>query len=221
MGIKENFEKFLKNIPDNVKLVAVTKTKPNENILEAYKAGYKIFGENKVQELVDKQESLPGDIEWHMIGHLQRNKVKYIADFITLIHGVDSFKLLKAINKEAIKVNRIISCLLQFHIAKEQSKFGLSYGEAVEFLDSEEYKALKNVQIEGVMGMATFTEDENVVRSEFRELNHIFNQLKQDFFQDDSRFKEISMGMSGDYRIALEEGATIIRIGSLLFGHRN
>lgn len=222
MSVSENIKNFLKNeIPSNVKLVAVSKTKPVETILEAYSSGHKIYGENKVQDLAAKYEELPKDIEWHMIGHMQSNKVKYIAPFVSLIHGVDSYKLLKVINKEAKKNSRKINCLLQFHIAKEESKFGLDLQEATEFLASEEFKNLENINICGVMGMATFTENEDTIRSEFKELVHIFKELKKIFFFDRDNFKEISMGMSGDYKIAIEEGATIVRVGSLLFGERN
>ncbi|NOQ24596.1 MAG: YggS family pyridoxal phosphate-dependent enzyme [Bacteroidales bacterium] len=221
MGVSENIKHFLSNeIPSNVKLVAVSKTKPIDAIREAYQSGYKIFGENKVQELADKYNELPKDIEWHMIGHMQSNKVKYIAPFVSLIHGIDSFKLLSVINKEGEKNNRKINCLLQFHIAKEETKFGLSIEEAKEFLQSEEFKKLNNITICGVMGMATYTENEEAIRSEFKELVYIFNELKNTFFPV-SDFKEISMGMSGDYKIAIEEGATMVRIGSLLFGARN
>lgn len=221
MGVSENIKHFLSNeIPSNVKLIAVSKTKPIELIREAYQSGYKIFGENKVQELADKYNELPKDIEWHMIGHMQSNKVKYIASFVSLIHGIDSFKLLQIVNKEGEKNNRKINCLLQFHIAREETKFGLSIDEAEEFLNNEEFKSLNNINICGVMGMATYTENEDTIRSEFRELVYIFNQLKGTYFSN-SDFKEISMGMSGDYKIAIEEGATIVRIGSLLFGTRN
>ncbi len=222
MSVSENIKQFLANeIPANVKLIAVSKTKPIETILEAYKSGHKIYGENKVQDLVDKYNELPKDIEWHMIGHMQSNKVKYIAPFVSLIHGVDSFKLLKVINKEGEKNNRKIDCLLQFHIATEETKFGLDLNETTEFLKSEEFKNLNHVNICGVMGMATFTENEDTIRSEFNELVHIFNQLKNIYFTQNNDFKEISMGMSADYKIAIEEGATMVRIGSLLFGARN
>jgi len=221
MSVSENIKHFLsEEIPSNVKLIAVSKTKPIELIEEAYTSGHRIYGENKVQELAGKYEALPKDIEWHMIGHMQTNKVKYIAPFVSLIHGIDSFKLLKVINKEGEKCNRKINCLLQFHIAKEETKFGLDLKEAIEFIKSDDFSILKNVNICGVMGMATYTENEDTIRSEFRELVHIFNELKNSsLFNDD--FKEISMGMSGDYKIAIEEGATMVRIGSLLFGARN
>ena len=221
MSVSENIKHFLsKEIPSNVKLIAVSKTKPIELIEEAYKSGHRIYGENKAQELAGKYDALPKDIEWHMIGHMQTNKVKYIAPFVSLIHGVDSFKLLKVINKEGEKCNRKIDCLLQFHIASEETKFGLDLNEANEFIKSEEFQNLNNVNICGVMGMATYTENEDTIHSEFKELVHIFNELKQTYFTN-SDFKEISMGMSGDYKIAIEEGATMVRIGSLLFGARN
>jgi hypothetical protein len=221
MSVSENIKYFLsEEIPSNVKLIAVSKTKPIELIEEAYTSGHRIYGENKAQELAGKYEALPKDIEWHMIGHMQTNKVKYIAPFVSLIHGIDSFKLLKVINKEGEKCNRKINCLLQFHIAKEETKFGLDLKEAIEFIKSDDFSILKNVNICGVMGMATYTENEDTIHSEFRELVHIFNELKNSsFFNDD--FKEISMGMSGDYKIAIEEGATMVRVGSLLFGARN
>lgn len=202
----------------NVTLVAVSKTKPIEDLKELYDAGCKIFGENKVQELIAKHEQLPKDIQWHMIGHLQRNKVKYITPFIYLIHSIDSFKLLKEVNKEAIKSNREIPCLLQIHIAQEETKFGFSLEEVQEMILSTEYKVLNNIKIAGVMGMATNTDNMDQVRKEFKTLHHIFNSLKINF--DDS-FKEISMGMSGDYLVAIEEGSTMVRIGSSLFGKRN
>lgn len=204
----------------NTKLVAVSKTKPNEKILELYNQGQKIFGENRVQELVEKFEALPKDIEWHLIGHLQTNKVKYIAPFVHLIHSVDSFKLLKEINKQALKNERMVDCLLQFHIATEESKFGLDINEAKDILASNEFQNLKNIRIVGVMGMASFVYEENQVRGEFKNLKAIFDELKELYFKENDSFKEISMGMSGDYKIAVEEGSTIVRIGSLLFGKR-
>ncbi len=214
-------EKLQKELQINeVTLVAVSKTKPNEAILELYNKGQRIFGENRVQELVQKEESLPKDIQWHAIGHLQRNKVKYIAPFISLIHSVESIRLLEEINKEAKKNDRIIHCLLQFKIAEEDSKFGLQLGEIKDYLQSESFKNQKNTKIVGVMGMATFTDDEQQVRNEFKQLKSIFGSLKQEVFPSDPDFKEISMGMSGDYRIAMEEGSTMVRIGSLLFGER-
>ncbi|MCD4732174.1 MAG: YggS family pyridoxal phosphate-dependent enzyme [Bacteroidales bacterium] len=221
MGIKENLALYKIKIPEHVKLVAVSKTKPVSDILLAYHGGHKIFGENKAQELINKQPQLPSDIEWHFIGHMQSNKVKYIAPYICLIHSVDSLKLLKEINKQALKNNRFIDCLLQFHIATEESKFGLNYEEAAEILHSESYSTMENTRVTGVMGMATFTNDEMIIRNEFKQLKDIFENLKQEFFQDDEKFKEISMGMSDDYTIAIDEGSTIVRIGSAIFGMRN
>ncbi len=221
MEIAANIAKIKSELPENVKLVAVSKTKPNEEILAAYHSGHKIFGENKVQELVQKYEQLPKDIEWHFIGHLQTNKVKYLAPFVSLIHGIDSLKLLKTVNKEAAKNNRVISCLLQFHIAEESTKFGFSLYEVQEMLISEDFSKLENVVITGVMGMATFTDDEMQIRTEFRQLVKYFGQLKKEYFPNSNRFCEISMGMSDDYQIAVEEGSTIIRVGSKIFGERN
>ncbi len=219
--IEENLQEVRKEIPAHVTLVAVSKTKPNDAILEAYEFGERIFGENRVQELADKWEALPKDIEWHMIGHLQSNKVKYIAPFVSLIHAVDKDKLLYEIDKEAKKNNRVIRVLLQFHIADEDTKFGLSLDEAEELLESERFRELKNIEVAGVMGMATFTEDENQVRKEFQTLKSIFDKLKSAYFSSTASFKDISMGMSGDYRIAIEEGSTMVRIGSSIFGTRN
>ncbi|MFO7940478.1 MAG: YggS family pyridoxal phosphate-dependent enzyme [Bacteroidales bacterium] len=222
MSVAENIQDFLAQyVPENVKLVAVSKTKPVADIMEAYDGGYKVFGENKVQELVDKYEALPKDIEWHMIGHMQSNKVKYIAPFVHLIHGVDKFKLLKVINKEGEKNHRIVNCLLQFHIAEEETKFGLDLEEAHEMLSSQDYADLTHVNVMGVMGMATFTDNHQKIRKEFRKLKTIFDDLKSNYFTDKQDFNQISMGMSNDYKIAIEEGATMIRIGSLLFGPRN
>ena len=218
--IAENIELLRKELPEKVKLVAVSKTKPVEDIREAYKAGQRIFGENRVQELLGKYEHLPPDVQWHMIGHLQRNKVKYIAGFIHLVESVDSEKLLRAINKEAIKAGRVINCLLQFHIAREETKFGFSREEAVEMIESGLTDELNNVNIRGVMGMATFTDDMERVRSEFISLRSAFEELKERFFSKKDDFCEISMGMSGDYKIALEEGSTMIRLGTLVFGDR-
>lgn len=190
-------------------------------LVEAYRHGQRAFGENKVQELVGKFEKLPKDIEWHFIGHMQTNKVKYIAPFIHLIHGIDSFKLLKTINSEAKKIDRIIPCLLQFHIAEEETKFGFSLAEVEEMLKSYEFKLLDHVKISGVMGMATYTNDENQIHKEFAYLKTYFGQLKLGYFASKPEFKEISMGMSGDYQIAVEEGSTMVRIGSTIFGERN
>ena len=220
-SITAQLNKLKKTIPDQVKLVAVSKTKPVEDILEAYKAGQRHFGENKAQEMETKHEQLPTDIVWHFIGHLQTNKVKYIAAYVSLIEAVDSLKLLKEINKQAAKNERIIPCLLQFHIAEEDTKFGLDQDEAAALLKSEAFKKMKNIQIVGVMGMATFTEDMDQVRREFKHLKTIFDWLKSKYFVVDDSFREISMGMSSDYQVAIEEGATIVRIGSLIFGERN
>ena len=220
MSITQKINEVLETIPVHVKLVAVSKTKPNEDIMEAYKSGYRVFGENKPQELTQKYNDLPKDIEWHMIGHLQSNKVKYIAPFVHLIHAVDSLKLLKEINKQAEKNNRVIDCLIQFHIATEESKFGFSLQDIEDLFESEEFKTLQSVRIVGVMGMATFTFDEKQVRNEFKSLKEIFNLLKTRYFSDNEKFKEISMGMSGDYQIAIEEGSTIVRVGSSIFGSR-
>ncbi len=220
MGIAGNIEKLKQEIKEGVCLVAVSKTKPNEDILEAYNVGHRAFGENKIQDLVKKAEELPKDIEWHFIGHPQTNKVKYIAPFISLIHGVDSLKLLKMINKEGKKNNRVISCLLQFHIAEEQTKFGLDLNEAKAILGSEEFSELTNVEVKGVMGMATYTKDEFQIRKEFRELKSVFNSIKEAYFVNQDSFCEISMGMSGDYKIAIEEGSTMVRVGSIIFGER-
>ena len=220
-NISDNIRSIQTQIPSGVELVAVSKTMPNSDILEAYSVGQRVFGENKVQDLVAKEEALPKDIEWHFIGHLQTNKVKYIAPFVSLIHAVDGFKLLKEINKQAIRHNRIISCLLQFHIATEDSKFGLNISEADELLNSEGFKGLTNVKISGVMGMATYTDDLAQVENEFSNLKSIFDQLKEKHFSNDTEFKHISMGMSGDFKIAIEKGSTMIRIGSTIFGARN
>jgi pyridoxal phosphate enzyme (YggS family) len=218
--ISEKLAEIQKSIPANVCLVAVSKTKPVADLLEAYEAGQRHFGENKVQEMTEKWEVLPKDIQWHLIGHLQTNKVKYIAPYVHLIHSVDSLKLLAEINKQGVKCQRVISVLLQFYIAKEETKFGLDYEEAIVLLNSEEYKNFENIQIVGVMGMASFTDDEKNIRSEFAQLKELFSKLKASFFQNNESFKEISMGMSGDYKLAIEEGSTMVRVGSSLFGSR-
>ncbi len=221
MEIAKNLSVILNRLPGEVKLVAISKMKSEKKIMEAYQAGYRVFGENKVQELISKQEVLPDDIEWHMVGHLQSNKVKYIAPFVHLIHSVDSFKLLKGINKEAAKNNRRMDCLLQVHIAREEAKFGFSNEEIVEMLDSGEWKALRSIRITGLMGMATYTEDQDLIRSEFKSLKVFFDELKQRYFEGEPSFRELSIGMSGDYPIAIEEGSTMVRIGSLIFGERD
>ena len=220
MDVQENLKKVLNDIPPQVRLVAVSKTKPVEMIQAAYDTGQRDFGENKAQDMAAKHPQLPQDIRWHFIGHLQTNKVKYIAPFVHLIHAADSLKILQEINKQALKNNRVIDCLLEFHIAQEASKFGLDRATAEEILNAEEYKALKNIRICGVMGMATYTDDTEQIRSEFRHLKEIFQELKENYFSGEPHFKEISMGMSGDYPIAIEEGATIVRVGSKIFGTR-
>lgn len=221
MEIQQRLTAFLQTIPKGVQLIAVSKTKPDELILEAYNSGQRVFGENKVQDLAAKRPRLPNDIQWHFVGHLQRNKVKYIAAFVSLLHGIDSLKLLLEVDKQAAKNNRTIQCLLQFHIAEEESKFGLSLQEAEDLLKDERFRQLKHVQITGVMGMATNTEDEQQLRKEFRNLKQYFQVLKDRYFANDPAFKEISMGMSGDYQIAIQEGSTMIRIGTKIFGERN
>ena len=221
MGIEQNLLKFKATIPTNVKLVAVSKTKPVEDIMEAYHGGQRIFGENKAQDMAAKFPHLPHDINWHFIGHLQTNKVKMIAPFVRMIHAVDSLKLLKEINKQAAKNDRVIDCLLQFHIAEESTKFGLNIEEAEDIFDNNDFSLLQNIRIAGVMGMATYTNDEFQVRKEFGNLLNIFKLIKDNHFQGEEHFKEISMGMSGDYQIAIEEGSTMIRVGTLIFGERN
>ena len=221
MSIADNISNLKKETGDsNVKLIAVSKTKPVDVVQEAYNAGQRVFGENNVQELVEKQEQLPKDIEWHLIGHLQTNKVKYIASFISLIHSVDSIKLLQEIDKQAAKNKRTIDCLLQIYIADEETKFGLGFDEAIELLRSEEFTALKNVRVVGVMGIATNTDNPKQLKDEFYELHTFFNGLKTSFFRKEDSFKEISMGMSADYKVAIEQGSTMIRVGSLIFGQR-
>mgnify|MGYP000754413938 CR=1 FL=1 len=217
MPIKENLQKILKTLPHDVALVAVSKTKPNYALQEAYDSGQRIFGENKVQEMVEKWQQLPKDIEWHMIGHLQRNKVKYMAEFVSLVHGVDSLRLLKEINKRAEQQNRSIDCLLQMHIAEEDSKFGLDRVELEEIINPEVLGNLKNINIKGLMGMATFTEDKEQVRREFEQLKSLFDELKIKLPQ----ITILSMGMSGDYQLAIDEGSNMVRIGSSIFGERN
>jgi pyridoxal phosphate enzyme (YggS family) len=220
INIAGNISSLMRKIPPSVKLIAVSKTRPVSDILKAYNAGQRYFGENRVQELLSKRDLLPDDIEWHLIGHLQSNKVKYIVPFIGMIQSVDSFKLLSVIDSEALKINRLVDCLLQIHIASEETKFGFSLEELYEMADFQEYKNLKNVRICGVMGMATFTSDIALIRKEFSFLTDCFNNLKHNKFADSPHFKEISMGMSGDYQIAIDEGSTIVRIGSLIFGER-
>ena len=219
--IKENLRQIKSTIPEQVTLVAVSKTKPVCDLQEAYDEGQRIFGENHALEMRDKHEVLPNDIQWHFIGHLQTNKIKYIIPFVTLIHSIDSANLLEAVNKEAKKHDRIVDCLLQFHIATEETKFGLDLDEARQLLSSDAFREMHNIRICGVMGMATFTDDTEQVHNEFRNLKSIFDTLKHDYFAEQPQFKEISMGMSDDYPIAIEEGATLVRVGSKLFGVRN
>ncbi len=221
MSIADNLLKYKSELDEvNVKLVAVSKNHPAAAVLEAYDAGQRIFGENLVQEMVEKAAQLPKDIEWHQIGHLQTNKVKYIAPFIKLIESVDSLKLLKEIDKQALKNNRIIDCLLQIYIADEDTKFGLGYDELIELLRSEEFAACKNIRVLGLMGIATNTASEKQTQVEFNELKVLFDGIKLSFFRKEDSFKEISMGMSADYKLAIEEGSTMVRIGSSIFGKR-
>lgn len=218
--ISQNLININSELPKHVKLVAVTKTKPITDILEAYNTGHRIFGENKVQELVEKQSQLPEDIEWHMIGHVQRNKVKYMASFVSLIHGVDNFKLLKEIDKQAKKNDRIIECLLQIKIAKEESKFGMAANDASMVLQSDNLSELKNITIKGVMGMATFTNNLEQIKKEFQYLKQVFEDLKK-LESKNCKMEIISMGMSGDYKLAIDCGSNMIRVGSSIFGARN
>lgn len=221
MSIADNLKQYKSEVePLGVKLITVSKTQTVESLMEAYNAGQRIFGENQVQEMVDKHDKLPDDIEWHLIGHLQTNKVKYIAAFVQLIHSVDSLKLLQEINKQALKNNRVIDCLLQVYIADEDTKFGLGFDEIIEILRSDEFATLKNIRITGLMGIATNTKNEKQIKVEFNELKVFFDGIKLSFFRKDDAFKEISSGMSADYKIAIEEGSTMVRIGSSIFGKR-
>ncbi len=215
MNISENLKELKKELPDNVSLVAVTKTKPIGDIMEAYNAGHRVFGENKVQEMQSKWQEMPKDIEWHMIGHVQRNKVKYMAPFVSLIHAVDSLRLLREINKEARKNDRVINCLLQIKIAEEDSKFGMDKTEALQLLDSNDFKKFENIKIIGLMGMATFTDDEKQVSNEFRSLKTLFDSIKEKH-----NMPVLSMGMSGDYKLAIKNGSNMVRVGSAIFGER-
>jgi len=217
----EKYDEIRASLPAGVRLVAVSKFKPAEDISALYQHGQRVFGENHAQEMKAKHEILPKDIEWHFIGHLQTNKVKYIAPYVSLIHSIDSLDLLKEVNKQAVKNNRVIPCLLQFHIADEETKFGFSLEECTAMLGSPDFQELKNVKIHGVMGMATFTDDQEQIRREFQHLHQIFQELKSIYFAQNPDFKEISMGMSGDYPIAVEEGSTLVRIGSAIFGPRD
>ncbi len=220
MSVLRNIQEIRNHVPANVKLVCVSKFHPESAVLEAYDAGERIFGESRVQELLDKQPNLPADIHWHFIGHLQTNKIKYIVPFVDLIHGVDSLKVLKEIDKQAEKAGRVVSCLLQVHIAQEETKFGFSAGELAEMLESDEFREMKNVVISGLMGMATLTDNSSQIRQEFRKLKVLRDEIKQLYFTLNNSFTELSMGMSDDYLIAIEEGSTMIRIGTSIFGVR-
>lgn len=219
MSIQDNILQIKQSLPASVTLVAVSKTKPVADLMQAYDAGQRIFGENKIQEMVEKYEQMPKDIAWHMIGHVQTNKVKFMAPFVSLIHGVDSLKLLEEINKQALKNNRIIDCLLQIHIAEEETKFGLNETELIELLQSETFKNLHNIKVIGLMGMATFTENQSQIRKEFQQLKTIFDNNQQPT-TNNCQLTTLSMGMSGDYQLAIECGSTIVRIGSSIFGER-
>ena len=217
MAIADNLKQILSGIEHKATLIAVTKNRPLEELQELYQAGYRVFGENRVQDLVEKYEVLPKDIQWHLIGHLQTNKVKYIAPFVQLIHSVDSLKLLQTIDKEGRKNNRIIPCLLQFHVAEEETKFGLDWDETKHLLESNEYQFMENVKLVGIMGMASNTENQEQVAKEFETLSRFFQTLKKDYFEQEASFKELSMGMSGDYLLAIQKGSTMVRVGSALF----
>lgn len=219
--IAENIARIRRQLPEQVKLVAVSKYKPESDLLQAYEAGQRVFGENKAQEMTEKHEHLPKDIEWHFIGHLQTNKIKYIIPYVHCIHSIDSARLLAEVEKHAAKCGRRVRCLLQFHIATEESKFGFSYEEAVAMLQSPDFAEWQHVELCGVMGMATNTEDTALIRNEFRTLKSYFDRLKNEYFPGQESFREISMGMTGDYPIAMEEGSTMVRIGSAIFGARN
>jgi pyridoxal phosphate enzyme (YggS family) len=221
MSIKDNLLQIKSQLQENITLVAVSKTKPVSDLMEAYNAGQRVFGENKIQEMTEKWEQMPKDIQWHMIGHVQTNKVKYMAEYVSLIHGVDSLKLLEEINKQAAKHNRVIDCLLQIYIAEEESKFGLDEKELEEILNSNEFKLLKNIKVIGLMGMATFTDNHIQIRKEFLNLKSFFDKLKKIELNSDAIHPKIlSMGMSGDYKLAIECGSTMVRIGSSIFGNR-
>ena len=219
MSIQSNLNTIKASLPEHVTLVAVSKTKPVSDLMQAYEAGQRIFGENKIQEMADKYEEMPKDIQWHMIGHVQSNKVKFMAPFVSLVHGVDSLKLLQEINKHALKNDRTIDCLLQIYIAEEESKFGLDENELNELLSSSEFKEMKNIRILGLMGMATFTEDQKQIKKEFTHLKSIFDSIKS-LKSENCNLNTISMGMSGDYKLAIECGSTMVRIGSSIFGGR-
>lgn len=220
MSIAENIKRVRSELPANVRLVAVSKFHPKEAIEEAYSTGQRLFGESKVQEMTAKYESLPKDIEWHFIGHLQTNKIKYIVPYVALIHGVDSYKLLAEINKQAAKADRTVNCLLQLHVAQEETKFGFSFDECREMLAAGAWKELRNVQLCGLMGMASNTDDVEQIKSEFCSLSNFFREVKATWFADDEAFRELSMGMSHDYHEAIAAGSTLVRIGSDIFGER-
>jgi hypothetical protein len=220
MSVAENLNKIKSTLPAGVRLVAVSKTKPESDIMEAYNAGHRIFGENHAQEMKQKHADLPADIEWHFIGHLQTNKIKYIVDYVKLIHSIDSANLLQAVNKEAAKHGVVVDCLLQFFIATEETKFGMNIDEARQLLESDEFKAMQNVRICGVMGIGSLTDDKDQTNREFAHLKQIFDTLKTDYFAANNEFKEISMGMSGDYQLAIAHGSTMVRVGSSIFGQR-
>lgn len=221
MSIREKIVEIKKQIPEGVTLVAVSKTKPIEDIMQAYDEGQRVFGENKAQEMKEKQALLPKDIQWHMLGHLQENKVKYIVPFVSLIHSVDSLKILQAINKRAIICERVVDCLLEIDISHEETKFGLSKDELYNLLSSPEYEQMKNIRICGLMGIGSITDDNSKTREEFRGLKALYSEIKDKFFAGKDYFRHVSMGMSGDYDIAIEEGSTIVRIGSKIFGERD
>jgi pyridoxal phosphate enzyme (YggS family) len=220
MSIQDNLLKIKSQLPENVTLVAVSKTKPVEDLMEAYHAGQRIFGENKIQEMTEKWQQMPKDVEWHMIGHVQSNKVKYMVPYVKLIHGVDSLKLLKEVNRQAIRWRKSINCLLQIHIAEEETKFGLDEKELEELLNSDEFKEMKNINVIGLMGMATFTDNEEQIKKEFQYLKTIFDKVSK-LKTDNCQLNTLSMGMSGDYQLAIECGSTMVRIGSSIFGNRN
>lgn len=221
MNIAENLKKIQAELPETVRLVAVSKFHPNEAIEEAYAAGQRVFGENKVQEMTSKYESLPKDIEWHFIGHLQKNKIKYLAPYVAMIHAIDSFDLLKEVNKYAARCNRVIPCLIQIHVAQEETKFGFLPEECLRMFAEENWQELHNIQIAGIMGMANNTDNMEQVNSEFETLSQLFTTIKKKWFADEPAFRELSMGMSHDYHEAIAHGSTMIRVGSNIFGQRN
>lgn len=220
MNIADNLQQVLNELPEGVRLVAVSKFHPNEAIEEAYRSGQRVFGESKVQEMTAKYESLPKDIEWHFIGHLQTNKIKYIVPYVALIHGIDSYKLLVEVNKQAEKAGKVVNCLLQLHIAEEETKFGFSFDECRDMLAEGEWKTLSNIQLCGLMGMATNTDDNEQIKKEFCSLSSFFKEVKDSWFADTEAFRELSMGMSHDYHQAIAAGSTLIRVGSKIFGDR-